>query len=89
MDDTDTEKMRNYDWQIVVLSDQDCYIGSLLSQTLPRGYLKSLRPSFNEEDLPVAWKQLEAHYGQSNAQGMAALVAEFDRALEMDFSSVG
>ncbi|OWZ08148.1 hypothetical protein PHMEG_00019359 [Phytophthora megakarya] len=70
-------------------NDQDCYIRSLLSQTLPRGYLESLRTSFNDEDLPVAWKRLEAHYGQSNAQGMAALVAEFDKALEMDFSSVG
>ncbi|OWZ00295.1 hypothetical protein PHMEG_00028549 [Phytophthora megakarya] len=72
--------MRNYDWQIVVLSDQDCYI---------RRYLESLRTSFNEGDLPVAWKRPEAHYGQSNAQGMAALVAEFDKSLEMDFSSVG
>ncbi|OWZ03487.1 hypothetical protein PHMEG_00024775 [Phytophthora megakarya] len=44
---------------------------------------------FNEEDLPVAWRRLEAHDGQSNVQGMAALVAEFDKALEMDFSSVG
>ncbi|OWZ14654.1 hypothetical protein PHMEG_00011839 [Phytophthora megakarya] len=63
MDDTDTEKMRKYDWQMVFLSDQDSYIRSLLSQTLPRG--------------------------QSNAQGMAAHVAEFDKALEMNFSSVG
>ncbi|OWY91251.1 hypothetical protein PHMEG_00040252 [Phytophthora megakarya] len=89
MDDTDTKKMRNYGRQIVVLSDQDGHIRSLLSQTLPRGYLESLRSSFNEEDLSVTWKRLEAHYGQSNAQGMAALVMEFDKALEMDFSSVG
>ncbi|OWZ16176.1 hypothetical protein PHMEG_00010065 [Phytophthora megakarya] len=89
MDDKDTEKMRNYDWQIVVLSDQDCYIRSLLSQTLPRGYLESLSTSFNEEDLSVARKRLEAQYEQSNAQGMAALVAEFDKAMEMDFSTVG
>ncbi|OWY98523.1 hypothetical protein PHMEG_00030697 [Phytophthora megakarya] len=64
MNDTDTEKMRNYYWQLEVISGQDCYIRSLLSQTLPRGYLESLRTSFNEEDLP------------------------FDKALEMDFSSV-
>ncbi|OWY92296.1 hypothetical protein PHMEG_00038762 [Phytophthora megakarya] len=52
-------------------------------------YLESLRTSFNEEDLPGAWKRLEAHYGQSDAQEMTALVAELDKALEMDFSSVG
>ncbi|OWY96057.1 LOW QUALITY PROTEIN: hypothetical protein PHMEG_00033775 [Phytophthora megakarya] len=51
MDDTDTEKMRNYVWQIVVLSDQDCYIRNPLSQKLPRGCLESLRASFNEEGL--------------------------------------
>ncbi|KAF4138296.1 hypothetical protein GN958_ATG12514, partial [Phytophthora infestans] len=87
--DEDPEKKRNYDWQMVVLSDQDSYIRSLLSQTLPRGYLESLRVSFNDEDLPVAWKRLEAHYGQSNAQGMVALITEFDEALAMDFASVG
>ncbi|OWZ08248.1 LOW QUALITY PROTEIN: hypothetical protein PHMEG_00019243 [Phytophthora megakarya] len=49
MDDTDREKMRNYDCQMAVLSDQCSYYRSLLSQTLPRGYLE-LRTSFNEED---------------------------------------
>ncbi|KAF4138371.1 hypothetical protein GN958_ATG12437, partial [Phytophthora infestans] len=80
--DEDPEKKRNYDWQMVVLSDQDSYIRSLLSQTLPE-------VSFNGEDLPVALKRLEAHYGQSNAQGMVALITEFDEALAMDFASVG
>ncbi|OWZ14772.1 hypothetical protein PHMEG_00011701 [Phytophthora megakarya] len=89
MDDTDTEKMRNYDWQMVVLSDQDNYIRSLLSHTLPRGYLKSLGTSFKCGGFAVAWKRQEAHHGQSNAPGMAALVAEFDKALDMDISYVG
>ncbi|KAE8975610.1 hypothetical protein PR001_g25652, partial [Phytophthora rubi] len=88
MDEADAEKMRNYDWQQVVLSDQDSYIRSLLSQTLPRGYLESLRVSFNEEDLPAAWKRLEGHYGHSSAQGMVAMIAEFEAALVKDFTSV-
>ncbi|EEY61281.1 uncharacterized protein PITG_01552 [Phytophthora infestans T30-4] len=41
--DEGPERKRNYDWQTVVLSDQDSYIRSLPSQTLPRGYLESLR----------------------------------------------
>jgi hypothetical protein len=45
--------------------------------------------SFNDEALPVAWKRLESHYGQSNAQEMVALIAEFDAALKMDFDWVG
>jgi hypothetical protein len=89
IDTDDATLMRNYDWQQVVLSDQDSYIRSLLSQTLPRGYLELLRVSFNEEALPVAWKRLESHYGQSNAQEMVALIAEFDAALKMDFDWVG
>ncbi|KAE9214072.1 hypothetical protein PF005_g9970 [Phytophthora fragariae] len=76
--------MHNYDWQQVVLSDQDSYIRSLLSQTLPRVYLESLRVSFNEEDLPAAWKRLDGHYGHSNAQGMVAMIAEFEAALVKD-----
>ncbi|KAF4128191.1 hypothetical protein GN958_ATG22616, partial [Phytophthora infestans] len=58
--DEDPEKKRNYDWQMVALSDQDSYI-----------------------------LKLEAHYGQSNAQGTVALITEFDEALAMDFASVG
>ncbi|KAG3107332.1 hypothetical protein PI125_g12838 [Phytophthora idaei] len=86
--DTDSEKKRNYDWQMVVLSDQVSYIRSRLSQTSLRGYLESLRVSFNDENLPVAWKRLEAHYRQSNAQGMVALIAGFDEVPAMDFASV-
>ncbi|KAG4056165.1 hypothetical protein PC123_g8765 [Phytophthora cactorum] len=86
--DTDSEKERNYDWQMVVLSDQVSYIRSRLSQTSLRGYLESLRVSFNDENLPVAWKRLEAHYRQSNAQGMVALIAEFVEVPAMDFASV-
>jgi hypothetical protein len=74
MDTDDATLLRNYDRQQVVLSDQDSYIHSLLSQTLPRGYLKL----FNDEALPVAWKRLESHYHQSNAQGIVTMMAEFD-----------
>jgi hypothetical protein len=89
IDTDDATLMRNYDWQQVVLSDQDSYIRSLLSQTLPRGYLELLRVSFNEEALPVAWKRLESHYGQSNAQGTVTMMTDFDAALKMNFDSVG
>ncbi|OWZ04973.1 hypothetical protein PHMEG_00023027 [Phytophthora megakarya] len=78
--------MRNFDLQMVVLSDRDGYIRMQLTPTIQRGYLESLYPSFNEAALP----QLKAHYGQSNAQGMAAaLIAELYKALGMRFSSVG
>ncbi|KAG3154667.1 hypothetical protein PC128_g22272 [Phytophthora cactorum] len=87
--DTDSDKKRSYDWQIVVLSNPDSYIRSLWGQTLPRGYLESLLVSFNDENLLVAWKRLEARCGHSNAQGMVALIAVFDEALAMDFASLG
>ncbi|KAG6613416.1 uncharacterized protein IUM83_04510 [Phytophthora cinnamomi] len=89
MDTDDAEAQRTYKWQLANLSEQDTYIRSLLNQTLPRSYMESLRVSFNDESLPVAWKRLETVFGQSNAQGMAAMIARFDEALAMDFASVG
>ncbi|KAG6623875.1 uncharacterized protein IUM83_02079 [Phytophthora cinnamomi] len=89
MDTDDAEAQRTYNWQLANLSEQDTYIRSLLNQTLPRSYMESLRVSFNDESLPVAWKRLETVLGQSNEQGMAAMIARFDEALAMDFASVG
>ncbi|KAE9194328.1 hypothetical protein PF004_g20755 [Phytophthora fragariae] len=89
MDSEDGELNRKYMWQQVILNGQDTYIRTLLSQTLPREYLESLRVSFNDERLPAAWKRLETIFGQSNAQGLATLIAEFDDALMKDFDSVG
>ncbi|GMF37177.1 unnamed protein product [Phytophthora fragariaefolia] len=83
------EAMHKYKWQQVILNDQDTYIRTLLSQTLPRSYLESLWVSFNDERLPAALKRLETVFGQSNAQGMATLIAQFDDALAKDFESVG
>ncbi|KAG6612370.1 uncharacterized protein IUM83_10646 [Phytophthora cinnamomi] len=59
MDTDDAEAQRTYKWQLANLSEQDTYIRSLLNQTLPRSYMESLRVSFNDESLPVAWKRLE------------------------------
>uniref|UniRef100_H3GGA0 Uncharacterized protein n=1 Tax=Phytophthora ramorum TaxID=164328 RepID=H3GGA0_PHYRM len=89
MDDGDEEAQRAYRFQQVTLGDQDAYIRALLSQTLPRSYLESLRSSFNDNTLYVAWQRLDTVYGDSNAQGMAKLLARFDAALAMDFKSVG
>ncbi|GMF21560.1 unnamed protein product [Phytophthora fragariaefolia] len=89
IDSEDETLNRKYKWQQVILNDQDTYTRTLLSQTLPRSYLESLRVSFNDERLPAAWKRLETVFGQSNAQGMATLIAEFDDALAKDFESVG
>ncbi|GMF48788.1 unnamed protein product [Phytophthora fragariaefolia] len=80
---------RKYKRQQVIPNDQDTYIRTLLSQTLPRRFLECLRVSFNDERLSAAWKRLETVFGQSNAQGMATVTAEFDDALAKDFESVG
>ncbi|GMF48153.1 unnamed protein product [Phytophthora fragariaefolia] len=67
IDSEDETLNRKYKWQQVILNDQDTYIRTLLSQTLPRSYLESLSVSFNDERLPAAWKRLETVFGQSNA----------------------
>uniref|UniRef100_H3H6F4 Uncharacterized protein n=1 Tax=Phytophthora ramorum TaxID=164328 RepID=H3H6F4_PHYRM len=54
MDDGDEEAQRAYRFQQVTLGDQDAYIRALLSQTLPRSYLESLRSSFNDNTRRMA-----------------------------------
>ncbi|KAK1944242.1 hypothetical protein P3T76_004154 [Phytophthora citrophthora] len=88
-DGSEEATIQAHKWQQVMLTDQDAYIRSMLSQTLPRSYLEALCVSFNDESLPAAWARLETTFGKSNAQGITTLTTEFDKALSMDFSSVG
>ncbi|KAG6618943.1 uncharacterized protein IUM83_01228 [Phytophthora cinnamomi] len=87
MDTDDAEPQRTYKWQLANSSEEDTYIRSLLNQTLPRSYVESLPRSMTK--VCLLHGSDSRLLSQSNAQGMAAMIARFHGALAMNVASVG
>ncbi|GMF36825.1 unnamed protein product [Phytophthora fragariaefolia] len=87
--DNATQQQRNQHLlETAFLQEQELYLRDLFNQTLPYGYVTQLWVPLASQPVPQFWRQLEAGFGQSNAMGMVELIAEFERTLAMNFSSI-
>ncbi|GMF45436.1 unnamed protein product [Phytophthora fragariaefolia] len=87
--DNATQQQRNeHLLETAFLQEQESYLRDLFNQTPPHGYMTQLSIPLASQSVPQFWRQLEADFGQSNAMGMVELIAEFERTLAMNFSSI-
>ncbi|KAJ0393532.1 hypothetical protein ATCC90586_011579 [Pythium insidiosum] len=87
-DEASDEEKKKYRLQQAMLKQQELYIKNLFNRTLPKPYRSQMTVSLNDQKVNAIWRQLEADYGQSSAQGMVEMVQEFEHALSLDFQNV-